>query len=1085
MSRGTGYSYRQDVSLQEYFEACAGSSSGSSVHESDSASDQDSPNYWRAACRSPLRGKARLKLHQRNSVQHALQERRNSMRRGRDAETTAALLAKPLHVAPITLRRGDGESRTEFKENDICSTAIERIIFDVLCALRQSPNECFETSILKEKNKPPVWSRRKVVITQKLWENDVPFSVRTLVEKILTAANLVAQAHWQIKELATSLSRDDIGMSEDTFSNYGETCTGDDGLLLASSLVLSRFSAIVRLFLHNIASWALHIQEEVVSRGCTAIIQNDMLQTVEKVLLPIKRCILLMEDACSITHEQQQTNNSNSETNNLDTVTRATGLIDYLIVRMSVMQDSNTMDLYRFYMVLLIYCSWPYVLLMTSAIFGFVTDIDANTWRSKIPRIFRLSFSHIRVSENNHLDRKELALPTDILSLVLLCVGYEGVGPNEQSKESKRQRCENRSRRRAAFASMLSSRSFILRSFVAFSRQKTLVGWCRKRAVDQRPTGVIANSNKEELWRTTLSEWQSWRFLQQEEGRSNRFTDIVLPLVLSSHLEYSLNTSSQSKGVTWALQVDDNKTHHDMLLLDTSELKGLPITELWLHTSLPAARWVSVSLLVPIGQVVQRLHERRLVELLSTTVARQRMGYYTVDNNNNNNDNNNNNNNNNNDNHDNDSDDGMLDMELEVSVNGEDNVLAFSLRDVPHKLGGETSNNGSMNPLSRTAVDTPERLLRSHNVTFREAVKLIIDVVLCRDSERIVYTFLHRLFLEPHWWFRRDAAEYTSNGTASIFISNTFADALRGKPLGPFVRLAVAPKTESQSSQNANDGHPFEMLRTFASFELIFTFPWDIALILLPSDLCVEWGKGGNIQEKYASYFWKNRRRKLEQQEKEKDYPTKEFQLQPQDYWSYCFGYLCSLYYAQISLREQRKRLQRRDVDTYHLMSVLGTTEQGKAHAARITRGLGSAYFELSFAVDSLLGFTQNIVSITAREMEEELTRMNTSAGSCITLCQRLDSRLLRLLCVCFPVQTRSDAIKPLPESTSIRESITLLLTIALDPANLPLKHVTSRTQNAIEALVTVVRSLPMTSVLREHVWPLLVLLTFNRFYGE
>ncbi|PWV14236.1 hypothetical protein C3747_37g2 [Trypanosoma cruzi] len=148
--------------------------------------------------------------------------------------------------------------------------------------------------------------------------------------------------------------------------------------------------------------------------------------------------------------------------------------MDHLIVRMSALQDSNTMDIYRFYMVLLIYCGWPYVLLMTSAIFGFVTDIDADAWRSNIPRIFRLSFSHIRVGDHGSNDRKIVMLPTDILSFVLLCVGYEPVEADGRCSEDggKPKRGVNRARRRAAFSSMLSSRSFILRSFVAFTRKR-------------------------------------------------------------------------------------------------------------------------------------------------------------------------------------------------------------------------------------------------------------------------------------------------------------------------------------------------------------------------------------------------------------------------------------------------------------------------------------------------------------------------------------------------------------------------------------------------------------------------------------
>ncbi|KEG14997.1 hypothetical protein DQ04_00221000 [Trypanosoma grayi] len=274
------------------------------------------------------------------------------------------------------------------------------------------------------------------------------------------------------------------------------------------------------------------------------------------------------------------------------------------------------------------------------------------------------------------------------------------------------------------------------------------------------------------------------------------------------------------------------------------------------------------------------------------------------------------------------------------------------------------------------------------------------------------------------------------------------------------------------------------MLRTFAAFELVFAFPWDMELVLLPRSLSVVWSESGVMQKKPAAYFWRNRRCGEAEDELLLLLPADVRQARARGGWSYCFGYLCALYYAQLSLREQRKRLQRRDVEASRIMSAMGTTRQGPRHAVCVTRGLGSAYFELAFAVDSLLGFTQNVVGVVAREMEGSLTTAG-AVNSCITLCQRLDALVLRLRCVCFPVAPQPDDAGPLAASAHIRECITAVLAIALDPASLPLKCVTSRTQSAIEALVAVVRALPSASVLREHVGPLLVLLTFNRFYGQ
>ncbi|RNF24659.1 uncharacterized protein Tco025E_02510 [Trypanosoma conorhini] len=1064
MSKSVGHLFRVDASLQEYFDVC--NDEDSCEEEFDDESDQDSPNYWRSSRLSPLRGKARLSLRQRNSVQHALMSQQAAPRRGRDAAAAASVFAKPLSA---TVEVGDEttEGAAGILTNGMQESTAECLFFDALCALHQSPNGSFEVTPSQQSEGPPVWSLRKGVAAAETWEA-ASFCLRSLIEALLVGANDVARAQWLLELLGMSLSRENAGAMADAFTDYSQTCTGEEALRLAARLVLSRFASVVRQLMQRVTSWALQMQERCGAANLQGFLRPSLHKSIEKALLPLRRCIHLMGRSCSLTGERPPTGGSSAKTE-VNAVTRASALMDHLIVRLSALQDSNTMYLYRFYMVLLIYCSWPYVLLMTSAIFGFVTDIDADAWRSNFPRIFRLSFSHIRVGDHSRSDRKIVTLPTDILSLLLLCVGYERVEADGNCRDEggKRRRGVNRARRRAAFASMLSSRSFILRSFVAFARQKVLVGWTRKRSVDGRPAG---------------DEWL--RFTQRGKEAAGCFASAsaALPLALCSDGEDGC-TPLCLESLMWTLQVEETKTQHDLLLRDgTTEGNGKPLL-LWLHTSLPAARWVTASLLVPIGQVVQRLHERRLAELLSTNVARDRVGYQAA---------------NLEDNGDaDDEDDELPVVELaERSATGGGEGITGPLR----RGGPLPPVPAGSGVAGRTAV---EAALTPHGVTFRDAVSLLIDIALCRDSDRIVYTFLYRLFLEPHWWYRRDAMSYNYTGTASSLISTAFSDSIRGKALAPFVRLSVTPRSEADASPATGDDSALELLRTFASFELHFSFPWDIELILLPLNLSVAWGDAGSVQEKYASYFWRNRRRGeakkgrsetvkvtsaaagvQEQHERQGLRLSDGHGMRAWDSWSYCFGYLCSLHYAQISLREQRKRLQQRDIVSHNLMSALGSSSQAENHTARLTRGLGSAYFELSFAVDSLLSFTQNIVGGVARELEGELTKLG-AVGSCIELCQRLDALLLRLGSVCFPVAPQPEDAVPLADFLPVRESIAAVLTIALNPTTLPLRHITSRTQNAIEALVAVVRALPAASVLKEKVSPLLVLLTFNRFYGE
>nr|CCC94932.1 conserved hypothetical protein [Trypanosoma congolense IL3000] len=1059
MNRAAGNLFRTDPSLQEYYDACA----EDTEDEGDASgveSDDNSSCRRRSTRCSPLSGKARLKLYQRDSVQKLMRDQERVTRRGHDAELTVSVLSRPLVVASESQGTAHAPQLLHAsltscaKGSSHLPTSEESLIFDALCTLYQSPNGNFVSSYDREgvssSNGPVTWLLKRSVALTEAWKG-ISFSAQALIGAILVGSNDVARANWQLDVLCKSLSKEDISLMDDAFNDYSVISTGDEALPLASHLVLHRVRGIVRGIIHNISKFAMQLQEEEqkqLTRGnvSTFTPQNRVRiqQDIDQILLPLRRCIHIMEHGCRLVEGVEGEGNPEDAEDEIDSIARASGLMDYLIVRMSALQDSSTMDLYRFYMVFLVYCSWPYVQLMTSAIFGFVTNIDAEVWRSRIPRIFRLSFSHIRVEEDHRRGARTTMLPTDILSLVFLCIGHEraeGKGCVSRCEESCEDRLSiqqlRRAERRAVFGLMMSSRSFILHSFVAFVRQKTLKGWRRKRAYGHCDAACDVLSLEGELQR-----------FERINTSSDGVVADVVPLELCCECARP-SDSSRELTMCWKLQIENNKTHHDIVLCEDRNEEGVVSggsAKLWLHLFLPAARWVTVSLLIPIAQVVQQLQKRRLSELLSVATTR-------------------------------------LHVSSSLIAGFDERNDAVDVAATHKEVGavGDVSSSIFMNlePIYSGNTDAPRASVS--NVSFHDFVSLFIDIALCRDTERVVYTFLYRLFNESHWWYRGGAAEHACSGTASSFISSAFADAMREHKLGQFVRLSVRPKTDVVAEHDTSNGektcveHPVEMLRTFAAFELVFTLPADVEVILLPQSLSVEWDRNGEIHEKQISHFWRRRRNS----DASLPRPPGGGEIPPRDCWSYCFGYLCSLHYAQISLREQRKRLQRHHLNEYNNEAAYAS---GNQRAVRVVRGLGSAYFELSFAVDCLLSFSKNVVTSVVCKLED-LTKAG-SADSCITLCQKLDALLLRLLAVCFPEVERSGRVG-VAAAGSITDSVTALLTIALDPAGLPMRRVMSRTRSAVEALVAVVRTLPATSVIKKHVKALLVLLTFNRFYGE
>ncbi|KEG14998.1 hypothetical protein DQ04_00221010 [Trypanosoma grayi] len=300
MSKITGYSLHHDPSLQEYYEACM--TDDSSAEENGSESDRDSSSYWRSSRRSPLRGKARLSLQQRNSVQNAMRDRTCLARRNPDAAAAASLLAKPLEVTMVD--GAGGEDADKPPPNTVRGAGVERLIFDALCALRQSPNDSFHASAACGGG-PLVWSLRKSVADGETWKK-TPLNVRTTIEAFIAGANDASLAEWQLRKLDSSISYNNACVADDAFGDSSQTCTGSEGILLASCLVLRRFAAIVRALLQSLSQWVLQLQGEQTKPGVALPTVSGIGRRVERALLPVRRCVVLMERACCIACVQRR-----------------------------------------------------------------------------------------------------------------------------------------------------------------------------------------------------------------------------------------------------------------------------------------------------------------------------------------------------------------------------------------------------------------------------------------------------------------------------------------------------------------------------------------------------------------------------------------------------------------------------------------------------------------------------------------------------------------------------------------------------------------------------------------------------------
>ncbi|TPP50042.1 putative integral membrane protein [Leishmania donovani] len=986
----------------------------------------------------------------------------------------------------------------------------------------------------------------------------------------------------------------------------------------------------------------------------------DLVAAVRENIVPLQRCHVLVEESgCFeglVSFDRQSSASRPTATTGaaaasgageeapprlLSCALLAARLLDTLIIQASAFQDTSTMDLYRLYVMTLLYTAWPYVLLCTAAIFGFVRGIDPPVWRRQLPRLFRSSFSHVRIGDASS------RFPTDILSLLLNCVGYynsDGVaasaaagergkgmaqrtsvpsssgagrsgdsvgavwmpGPRQAGAGRSGRRRGEASEQHAARAALTSARAFVLRSLASFTRRHKQIALSRTpmhpRRTSAAPVGVkghaattaaaaartSAGTAPCHLWHTkSMKEILHYimyeagdrqgdepgagdqagsgtvaavvAYAQQNQdvrcrvvqvaapstvvatvdatGSSNAgdsagalhyvYFPTTIPLGFASMLAEALAGQQQWQQRRGDCRVSSSDTTPDVRFtnilageeeqyLDAADTGSKAFGQggqaqrkrrshqLWINVTIPCARWITTALLIPIGVAVQRLQERRLRDLFTLSLHADAGG-------------------------------GGSGCLLSRSLHAPVQEAQQQRQSTDTTAPAERPPSGSLAPLDELAGrGLVSRTATATACSFIQALKLLVDVALCRDQERLVHGFLERLHREPRWWVRHaedgGAAAYGRLGTAAPVVSAIFADALRGKRFSELVRLSVLPArvgaaaaavaaastmtaatltTPGQQGGRGEEGHSSppvaaDMLDVFASFQLDLTLPDAFQRILQPRDLSVYVQPlTSRTERSYQTYFWQ-RRQRLYLEEGD----AGEGKASPAaaaasglngiafaDVWSYVFGYKCALYYARITLREHKKRLQQRDTQDAQAAQAMGLPgHTATQHLRYVSRGLGTAYYTLNFAVEQLLSFTQNVAMRVVYNLERLLAKAMSPSPellSCMELCYQLDALLLELSIVSFPARppvalnVRERGMQS-PAAEVVRAAVQRALEVALDPSRLPVSHINISTRNAVEALVAAVFAAAEShpSTLATHLKPLVVRLTFNRYYG-
>ena len=352
-------------------------------------------------------------------------------------------------------------------------------------------------------------------------------------------------------------------------------------------------------------------------------------------------------------------------------------------------------------------------------------------------------------------------------------------------------------------------------------------------------------------------------------------------------------------------------------------------------------------------------------------------------------------------------------------------------------------------PSSTRIADDLSDEVGAGKITFDNALCLIKDVVLCAAWEQVVDTFLERCTAQGHWWYRSSKGLEKRSGdtagpvtelssfaagnhaTASKHLSAHFLDAARSLPFGQYVRLSVLPA--SSLAQKGEASAAEEILATFEAMRLVFTFPENIGIVLTPQQYY------GNVTENYLVG----------------------------DPYSRMFSFLCSFAYAKKVLLLRWKEQHHAELRSF----------SGIMRPASSSRGEATNNHQMAFLCETVLRFTQHEAMLGLTKLKKRLIEGDPRSVSAV--CQFVDSFQLQIGVLCVAPST---AVVRDTTFVTLRKLYWQLLRVALDN-NASADYVSEQVRNIASGIVSTLESLPEGSSLGQRLRPILLHLTFNKFY--
>ncbi len=324
-------------------------------------------------------------------------------------------------------------------------------------------------------------------------------------------------------------------------------------------------------------------------------------------------------------------------------------------------------------------------------------------------------------------------------------------------------------------------------------------------------------------------------------------------------------------------------------------------------------------------------------------------------------------------------------------------------------------------------------------VTFSHALGLVRDVVLCAAWEQVVDAFLDRATAQSQWWYRSSRAvppsadspaSHSNCTTASKHLSAHFADAIRPLPLGRFVKLVLLPNSLPPVDRTPSAAS--EIISTFDAMRLVFSLPESIGIVLTPQQFY------GNVAENF----------------------------QNGDPYSRMFSFLCSFAYTKKVLLVRWKEQHHAELRLF----------SGVVRAPSSSRGDGTNNHQLAFLCDTVLRFTQREALTIAEQLRLKVERGDPRSVSAV--CQFVDAFQAQLGVLCAtPSSVTSEAT-----FLALKKLHAQLLRVALDH-DATAAWTADQIRVVAGGLVATLESLPEGSAAGSRLRPVLLQLTFNRYY--